>query len=284
MSDKRLEQIIGFLEGFSPSSTGTLCQELASINQKLGDTSTPGTMLYLLEQIRLCTCSGLPSSGIFTQTFLDSDLTFGALAVTHNLGQRPASVLIWSNLGQLLSEPDAAEYINPNQILVRLNSFTPLPGTWSIVTGLLGYELLFDQSNLAGNILTIPHGLNKLPPAVSIWDTGTDLYSNPTQITAIDANTLEIDFAGIAPIGGTWVISVGNASNIYEQSFTPADLSTGVLTAMHNLGRLPAAIVAWDNANVYHEDFDSISTIDSNTVSIDMTSLGIIGTWKLVIA
>jgi hypothetical protein len=77
-------------------------------------------------------------------------------------------------------------------------------------------------------------------------------------------------------------IEVTSTTSWY-QSFTNADLSSGVLTVTHNLGHKYAIIQVYDNNDDLVQP-DDITLTNSNSASIDLTSFGTLtGTWNVIV-
>jgi hypothetical protein len=72
-------------------------------------------------------------------------------------------------------------------------------------------------------------------------------------------------------------------STSYFKAFTSADLVSGVLTVQHNFGHKYVIVQVYDDSD-QKVDPDVIAPIDSDNVSIDLTSFGSIsGTWHAVL-
>lgn len=68
----------------------------------------------------------------FTQAYLSVN---GILVVTHNLNsQTLSSVMIWDNTSNRVF-PSSIEIINSNVIQIRMHSFMPITGTWTVIVG-----------------------------------------------------------------------------------------------------------------------------------------------------
>jgi hypothetical protein len=82
--------------------------------------------------------------------------------------------------------------------------------------------------------------------------------------------------------GGFFVQDVGTSPS-YSSSFVESDLSSGVLTVTHNLDEQFIDVQIVDNNNKLAKP-DSITYIDDSTVSIDLSSYGVLtDTWNLKI-
>lgn len=67
----------------------------------------------------------------FKQTFSESDLVSGLLTVNHNLGEDFPTVAIYNSSRNFVS-PDSINSANTNQIVIGLQSFENIAGTWSV--------------------------------------------------------------------------------------------------------------------------------------------------------
>jgi len=73
-----------------------------------------------------------------------------------------------------------------------------------------------------------------------------------------------------------------NSSTSYIKSFVNGDLVAGVLTVAHNLGYQYLLAQVYDDSNILILP-DAITLTDSNNLSIDLTSYGVLsGTWHAV--
>lgn len=66
----------------------------------------------------------------FKQTFTESDLSSGLLTINHNLGEDFPTVAIYNSSRNYIS-PDSINSANTNQIVIGLQSFENIAGTWS---------------------------------------------------------------------------------------------------------------------------------------------------------
>jgi hypothetical protein len=82
--------------------------------------------------------------------------------------------------------------------------------------------------------------------------------------------------------------SVGNMLSVarfIEGTFANANLTAGILTVNHNLGRLRPIVSICDGNNDVWSSVDNIKYISVNQLQVDMTSLGTLtGTWGISIA
>lgn len=78
--------------------------------------------------------------------------------------------------------------------------------------------------------------------------------------------------------GSAWV------ADYHEQSFVNGDLSSGILTVTHNLGKQYPQVIVYDN-NGKKITPDDITATSTSVTTIDLTSFGTItGTWNLRIS
>jgi hypothetical protein len=78
-----------------------------------------------------------------------------------------------------------------------------------------------------------------------------------------------------------WLGGVG--LDIFRRSFVNADLVAGVLTVTHNLGVRYHAVAVYDDTNQLVTP-DAVTDVDANSLTIDLTSFGVItGTWNVVV-
>lgn len=83
---------------------------------------------------------------------------------------------------------------------------------------------------------------------------------------------------GVVPIT---VNRLGVAGN-YSTTFTDSDLTAGVLSVAHSLSQNPSVVQVYDNSNKNILP-DAITVVDTNNVTIDLTSWGTLtGTWRVV--
>jgi len=75
----------------------------------------------------------------------------------------------------------------------------------------------------------------------------------------------------------------GPAMTSYTTSFTSANVSAGILTVTHNLGRQFVFPIIFDNSNkmLYPDDYTATST---SVLTVDLTTYGTItGTWNVLV-
>ncbi len=78
-----------------------------------------------------------------------------------------------------------------------------------------------------------------------------------------------------------WLGGVG--LDIFRRSFVDADLAAGVLTVTHNLGVRYHAVAVYDDSDQLVTP-DAIIDVDANSLTVDLTSFGVIaGTWNVVV-
>ena len=69
------------------------------------------------------------------QSFTQADLSIAnILAITHDFGIYPSSVVIWDSTFEQI-QPDDVAYINANSLSVSLSSFAPIVGIYTIAIG-----------------------------------------------------------------------------------------------------------------------------------------------------
>ena len=145
------------------------------------------------------------------------------------------------------------------------------------------------------NIQTTPPGAPTvgdryivLPAGVGLW-AGQDNDIATWNGATWDFETPENGWITYAETPGLIYIFNGVSWNAlpfepeFRQSFTNANLIAGVLTVTHNLGQAYNGVTVYDNTeNVIVPDL--ITSVDVNTVDIDLTSFGAIaGTWNVVV-
>lgn len=82
---------------------------------------------------------------------------------------------------------------------------------------------------------------------------------------------------------GVWATPSGSGTTSYRTSFTDASLSAGVLTVTHSLGQSVVNVMVFDNNNKNVRP-DDITLVDSNSLTVDLTSFGTLtGTWNVVV-
>lgn len=65
--------------------------------------------------------------------FTDADLSVaGALPIVHGLNAYPRNPAVWTEENELIG-PDDIDYVSANAIVIYLQSYRPIPGTWRAV-------------------------------------------------------------------------------------------------------------------------------------------------------
>lgn len=108
-----------------------------------------------------------------------------------------------------------------------------------------------------------------------------------TEIENLQSKTLTFagDVSGTsAQLGsGTSPVVINVVGKVYRRTFATTDLVLGVLTVTHNLGQQIVLVQVSDNSNQVIVP-DSITLTSSSTVTIDLSSYGILtGNWNLII-
>jgi hypothetical protein len=104
-----------------------------------------------------------------------------------------------------------------------------------------------------------------------------NLQSKTIQLVGAITSTATILDSGTAPV----VITTTSA--VYRQGFVNADLTTGVLTVVHNLGQQFVIVQVSNNVNQVVMP-DLVVLLNSTTVTVDVSSYGAIsGTWNVVV-
>lgn len=81
----------------------------------------------------------------------------------------------------------------------------------------------------------------------------------------------------------TLTISLQNTGTSYSKAFTNADLIVGILTITHNLSNKYCIVQIFDNSDIMILP-DTITLIDTSSLTIDLTSYGVItGTWNVIV-
>ena len=147
----------------------------------------------------------------------------------------------------------------------------------------------FTNANLDGNDkINIDHNLNTSYPVVIVYDELENVIL-PTEITYVTDNQINLDFSGIAPLSGTYNVRVtgaGATTGQFIQTFDDDDLSSGILTANHNLGSKYVLVRIYDDSDKLIEA-DEYTATDENTLTIDLSSFTPLGTgndWNIIIS
>ncbi len=145
------------------------------------------------------------------------------------------------------------------------------------------FKQTFTNADLTANKITITHNLSIDYPVVIVYDNNNNEIF-PSEITYLTDNTIELDFTGTTPITGNYQVRVIGAigtTGTFTQSFTNADLSSGILTATHSLNTQYVLLMLYDNSGnvVQADEFTAIST---TVLTVDLSSFGTItGTWNI---
>ncbi len=83
----------------------------------------------------------------------------------------------------------------------------------------------FTNSDLVGGVLTVDHGLSNQFCFVEIYD-NTNKIIIPTEVTAVNSNTTEIDLTGYGTIAGTWKVIVSSGGSASSGELTQAQVLT----------------------------------------------------------
>lgn len=69
------------------------------------------------------------------------------------------------------------------------------------------YSTAFTNSSLSSGVLTVTHNLEYEYVVVSVYD-NTDKQIIPSEVTTVNANSLQVDLSGFVPITGTWHVTI----------------------------------------------------------------------------
>jgi hypothetical protein len=156
-------------------------------------------------------------------------------------------------------------------------------------------DLTAANVNISGNLTVSGNTTFVQPETVQIQDNIIQINSDfttgtPTQDLGIEGLRGSSPSAQLlwSETAQKWQAgTVGNTFNlprIIESSFTNANLTGGVLTVNHNLGRLRPGVFIYDNNGDLWSVVDNIKAISSNQLTVDMTTLGTLpGTWGITI-
>lgn len=109
------------------------------------------------------------------------------------------------------------------------------------------YGTSFTNANLTAGVLTVIHALANKYDLVQVYD-NLDRMIIPTEVVAVDANTLDVDLTGYGVITGTWRVVVGggvsgSAGNVLWTKFTKAAADFSDAAPDITLFSLPAKTV-----------------------------------------
>jgi hypothetical protein len=141
------------------------------------------------------------------------------------------------------------------------------------------------------SVIVAQSGVLQAKVGMAIRDSSTNWYTTfqggaqsanltltlPTAYAAVNGYVLSSTTAGIL----SWVVQTGGGGLSYTTSFTNANLSSGILTVTHSLGRKYVVYKIYNN-NDQEIIPDSATCTDTNTLTIDLTAFGTIaGTWNI---
>jgi len=142
------------------------------------------------------------------------------------------------------------------------------------------YLAAITDGDLVSGVVDISHGLSNQTPIVAVYDNNYKLIS-PDEIQGTSSNNLSIDLLSYVPLTGTWYARIGSGGATYSASIVYADLASGIATVTHNLGSRTPAVTVYDN-NYKIVATDLIQTVDVNSLTVDLSSFGVIsGTWTI---
>ncbi len=143
----------------------------------------------------------------YTETFTGET----TLTITHNLSDEEPIVEVYDDSSPPeIVIPSNIQIIDSNNVTITFSGSTS--GTVVIHGGVTGGSSIYTTSVASSTPWNITHNLNNLFPIVKIYNNSTppvDITNTATSITAVDANNIEIVFAG--PTAGTVVVSGGTA-------------------------------------------------------------------------
>jgi hypothetical protein len=149
-------------------------------------------------------------------------------------------------------------------------------GVVSAVAGANDFTVQFGGriTGLSGLTVGEAHFLSETP--------GTITATAPSTVTAVVKPVLIADTTTTGFIFNMRGSTVTDSTS-FTDSFVDGDLSTGVLTITHNLGRQYVQVQIFDDSDNLVQP-DDITLTDSNTTTVDLLSFGAIsGTWHFVI-
>lgn len=134
--------------------------------------------------------------------------------------------------------------------------------------GIAGAQISEDGATVLVSVLTLGTGIPVDPPIVSltVWSVREGEGEGPA-----------IGFPAIPP-----PLPSGGGGE-FRQAFVNGDLAAGVLTVTHNLGERYHSVTLYNNSDQMIMA-DQITDVDTNTVTVDLSSFGAIaGTWNVVV-
>ena len=132
-----------------------------------------------------------------------------------------------------------------------------------------------------GNHALVGYLTSETDPVFSAWDKSyNDLTDTPTIPTALS----ELSDDATHRLVTDTEKSIWNAkASPFEMTFDDDDLSSGILTVTHSLGKKYNIVQVYDDSDAQITP-DDITLTDTNNCSIDVSSWGTIsGTWHVVI-
>lgn len=165
-----------------------------------------GTTWELAQSTGLSIVRGTVASVIDVDTF---DVTLEGLVRSPAHGLTIGSVYYIDEAvaGVVVTPQPSTGQEDPILIAVDADNIEVIPTRGGSVV----YRRSFDNSDLAANVLTVTHNLNKQYLALEVYDNANLLVplSTLTGVTATNVNAMAIDFTAIAPLaGGTWNLVV----------------------------------------------------------------------------
>jgi len=154
------------------------------------------------------------------------------------------------------------------------------------------------KANGAGVIGTVVSGTDiKTINSQSLLGSGDIAVSGADEKTKVSANDTTAGYLNGKLVAGskivltenddagneTLTISLQNTGTSYSKAFTNADLVTGILTVTHNLSNKYCIVQIFDDNDIMILP-DTITLIDTSSLTIDLTSYGAItGTWNVIV-
>jgi hypothetical protein len=163
--------------------------------------------------------------------------------------------------------------------------------------------LTFTQTSGAGQVLA-GAGLTKTGNTIDVGGTANRItvggdsvdiasnYAGQSSIVTVGTITTGAWNGSAIPVafGGTGATTAAQARTnlgtvgVFRQSFTNANLTSGLLTVTHNLGQKYVQVSVYDEADNRTLTADNFSATNTNTMTIDLTSFGTLsGTWNVVV-
>jgi hypothetical protein len=244
-----LSETAGAITATAPTATDAVVKPVL-----IADSTTSG-FIFNMRGVSVTTTES------FFQSFTSASLSAGVLTVTHNLGNKFATVQVYNDSDQMVV-PDQITLSDANELTVDLSSFT-VNNTWTVVvldsgSSIANSNISASTTFTSAGVTSFNHNLGTTNVIVQVYDNNGDMVQ-PDDITVVSAAQVDVDTTSFT-VTGTWSIVVLSAG---------AAVPSASLQSAFDNGQ-SITIAAGDNQTLLIDNDDTTN----NPVTIDVDNAG----------